>query len=549
MFRSLRTLRSFPRIKDITLILAKHGFHQVASYLQAPVSTRFRRVFSSTPPPTVVQQPERLRLALQDLGPTFIKFGQLLSTRPDLLPESYIEELEKLQDEVPSTPHEEIVQTVSEDLGKDIADLFESFSWEPLATASIGQVHRAVTRAGEDVVVKVRKRGLEKVVEQDLQVLRLLIEVIGQWPIFRFHDLEGILAAFDRSIRLELDFTHERFNVLRMRENVHSNDPIYVPRIYAELSSKRVLTLEYLPGTSFSSLLGGHAAPPEGEAIAEKLAVCVLRQIFEDGVFHADLHPGNLILMPDGRVGLIDFGNIGRCTPAMMDDLLLLIYYLVKRDYTLTARMILKIGQPKTDVDPQALSYDLMDVLDPYYGLSVRQIEFGGLLNSLFAISMRYQIALPPQYVILGRALMTLEGVVRSLAPGIEIVPLIEPSLLRVVRARWAPTRIAKEIESTMRELAGAFRDSPIHLSELLKKAAEGRLKVEATVSNAEGLDRRLESIGQRVPLAILVGATLIGSAILLTQADGAGGLQSTMGAVGFLGSLGLAFWMAMRSR
>lgn len=549
MIRSLRTLRSIPRIKDIALVLAKHGFHQVASYLQAPVSTRLRRLFSSTPPPTVVQQPERLRLMLEDLGPTFIKFGQLLSTRPDLLPEHYIEELEKLQDEVPPTPHEEIVQTISEDFGKDISELFHSFSWEPLATASIGQVHRAVTYDDEDVVVKVRKRGLEKVVEQDLQVLRLLVEVIGEWPIFRFHDLEGILGSFERSLRLELDFNHERFNILRIAEKVEVADAIYVPRVFDSFCSGRVLTMEYLPGPNFTTLLSGSASPPEGEVIAERLAVCVLRQIFEDGVFHADLHPGNLILMPDGRVGLIDFGNIGRCTPEMMDDLLLLIYYLVRRDYSQTARMILKLGQPKVDVDPQALSYDLMEVLDPYYGLSVHQIEFSGLLNSLFSLSMRYQISLPPQYVLLGRALITLEGVVRGLAPELQMVPLIEPSLVKVVRARWAPARLAREFEASFREITGALKSSPIHLADLLRKAAEGRLKLDTTLRNTEKLEKRLEVIGQRVPLAIIVGATLLGSSMLITGAESGGGIQSTLGAVGFLGSLGLALWMVLRSR
>src|ERR1041385_3450920 len=186
MFRSCRPLRSIPRIKDIALVLAKHGFHQVAGYLQAPVTSRIRRMFSAAPPPHVIEQPERLRLVLQELGPTFIKFGQLLSTRPDLLPESYIRELEKLQDDVRPADAEGIRREVEGQLGGPIENFFSEFHQEPLATASIAQVHRATTRGGEPVVVKVRKPGIEKVIEQDLLVLGVISEVMGGWPVFRF---------------------------------------------------------------------------------------------------------------------------------------------------------------------------------------------------------------------------------------------------------------------------------------------------------------------------------------------------------------------------
>jgi ubiquinone biosynthesis protein len=549
MFRSLRTLRSIPRLKDIALILAKHGFHQMAAYLQAPIGARLRRFFSAGEPVPMVHQPERLRLVLQDLGPTFIKFGQLLSTRPDLVPEAYIRELSKLQDQVQPAPLEEILQTLSSDLGEDVSSQFLEFSPEPLASASIGQVHRAVTKDGRQVVVKVRKRGLARIIEQDLQVLHLLVEVLAEWPAFRIHDLEGILDAFERAIRRELDFTHESFNLRKMRDVLDGDATVHVPAVYPDLSSRRVLTMEYLEGKKFSELTDEELEGGLGERLAEGLTIAVLRQIFEHGIFHADPHPGNLILMANGRIGLIDFGNVGKCTPAMMEDLLLLLYHLVRRDFAMVTRMVLKVGRPKSEIDAPRLAYDLMDALDQYYGLPLERIQFGGLLNSLFALSMRYRISLPPQYVLLGRTLMTVEGVVRELAPKLEILHRVEPFLMKAVRARWSPSRLLAEVEAGAQELVAALRSVPAHLSEALKQASEGRFQVHAQLRNTEKLEKRLEFIGQRVPLAIVISGTLVASALLLFSAQGkALELGGILGAFGFLASLVLVFWLAMRS-
>ncbi len=547
MFKSLRTLRSIPRIKDITFVLARHGFHQVAAYLHAPFSTRIRQLFSKDSTPEIIHEPERLRLLLEDLGPTFIKFGQLLSTRPDLLPAPYIEELEKLQDRVHPSPLDEIVEIVSQDLGKDLKALFRSFDEKPLASASIGQVHRAVTHLGEEVVVKVRKKGLQKTVEQDLQVLKLLVDVIEEWPYFKLHDLKGFLNQFERSIRGELDFTHELYNIRKMRELLSPQDPVKIPRVYDDYSSKRVLTMEFLPGKKLSEITDSDLSGGRGEVLAKRLAGAVIRQIFEDGVFHADLHPGNILMMPDGKVGLIDFGSIGKCTPGMMDDLLLLIYYLIRRDFPHIARLVLKVGRLQKDVDVQELTYDIMDTLDPYYGLSIQDIELTGVFNSFFTISMRHQITLPPQYVLLARTLVSLEGVVSSLAPDLEILAHLEPALVRVVRSRWAPSRIFKDVESSLAELFRSLKSAPLHLSEILKRAAEGHLKIDTTLRNTETLEKRLEFIGHRVPLAILIASTIIGSAMLL-QGDHIGTLQTFLGCFGFVASMLLAFWMMMKN-
>jgi ubiquinone biosynthesis protein len=546
MFRSIRTLRSIPRIKDIALVLAKHGFHQVAGYLQTPVTSRIRRVFSASPPPQVVEQPERLRLVLQDLGPTFIKFGQLLSTRPDLLPLSYIRELEKLQDDVSPEPFAEIRRQVEGELGGPIDQFFADFVEEPLATASIAQVHRAFTREGRPVVVKVRKQGLEKVVEQDLLVLGLLAEVMSEWPVFRFLDLQGVVRAFERAIRRELNFDYERFSVERIRENFRESQQIYIPMVYRELSKEGVLTLEFLEGARLSSLKREDLSGGRGEELASSITMALLKQIFEDGLYHADPHPGNFILMPGSRVGLIDFGNVGKFTPDMMDDLVYLLYHLVERDYRSIARLVLKIGRPGKEVDARSLALDLLDSLDQYYGHSVAEIHLGGLFQSLFSIAVRFGIVMPPQYVLLGRTLMTLEGVVRTLAPEIELLSHVQPYLQRVMRSRWGPERILKDVRSEAAEILQAVRSYPINLAEILQRVAEGRLRVESQLQNTERIERRLQEVATRIPLAILICGLLISSSLLLFSVSG-GSLRQVVAILGYVAALAIFLKMLLR--
>ena len=541
MLRSIRTIRSIPRIKDIALILAKHGFHQVAAYLETPLTSWARRIFSQAPEPHVVAQPERLRLVLQDLGPTFIKFGQLLSTRPDLLPESYIRELEKLQDDVTQAPWVEIRADIEASLGGPLDRFFASFQEQPLASASIAQVHRAVALDGRDVVVKVRKRGLERIIEQDLLVLRLLGEVMREWPVFRLLDLEAVLLAFERSLRRELSFDTERSNILRIRENFRHSREIYIPQVLRELSTDRILTLEYISGRKLSGLRAEDLAGGLGEAIARRISLAFIQQIFQDGVYHADPHPGNFICMDDGRVGLIDFGNVGKFTPEMMDDLILLLHHLVRRDFRSIARQVLKIGRPGRDVDSRSLALELLDSLDQYYGQSVSEIHFGGLFQSIFGIALRYGIVMPPQYVLLGRTLVTLEGVVRTLAPQIELLSQVQPHIEKVIRARWSPERILREVEDQAAEFIQSARTFPAHLAEILQRTAEGRLRIEANLQNTERIEKRLQELGTRIPQALLVCALLVSSSILLFFPNENGGnLKPTLGVLGYLGALAL---------
>jgi ubiquinone biosynthesis protein len=396
------------------------------------------------------------------------------------------------------------------------------------------------------VVVKVRKQGLERVVEQDLLVLGLLAEVMSEWPVFRFLDLQGVVRAFERSIRRELNFDCERFNVQSIRENFRESAQIYIPMVYRELSTEGVLTLEFLEGERLSSLRREDLCGGRGEELASAITMALLKQIFEDGLYHADPHPGNFILMPGSRIGLIDFGNVGKFTPDMMDDLVYLLYHLVGRDYRSIARLVLKIGRPRKDVDARSLALDLLDSLDQYYGHSLGEIHVGGLLQSLFGIAARYGIVMPSQYVLLGRTLMTLEGVVRTLAPEIELLSRVQPYLQKVLRGRWGPERVLKEVRSEASELLQAVRSYPLNVAEILQRMAEGRLRVESHLQNTERIERRLQEVATRIPLALLLCGLLISSSLLLFSESG-GSLKQIVAIVGYVAALAIFLRMLLR--
>jgi len=547
VFRSLRTLRSIPRIKDIAFVLGKHGFHQVAGALQAPVPPRVRRLFRQEPAP-IIQQPERLRLVLEDLGPTFIKFGQLLSTRPDMLPDAYLEELGKLRDEVHPSPFSEVREILDEEFEGRTDELFRSIDPEPLAAASIAQAHRAVTISGQRVVVKVRRRGLERIVEQDLLVLALLAEFLRGWQGIRLFDPQGLVRAFERSIRRELNFDYERANLERVRSLVGDNSHLYLPRPVAELSSKRVLTMEYLAGPQLSHVDETELSKEAREERARKIAFGVLQQVFEFGVYHADPHPGNIILMEDGRVGLIDLGNVGRILPEMMDDLVVLLVALVRRDYPGLARWILRQGRPTQDVDVQTLAGDLMDNLDQYYGLRLGEIRVGNLFHALFAMILRYGITVPPQYVMVGRTFMTLEGSVRLCAPDLEILSEIGPYATEVFGARWSPARVLRDVEKQATEIFSAVKDFPRNLAEVLDRTAAGRLRVEVHNPDLDKIERKLDTIATKMPIAMVVCALVVASALLFCLADPAQGrFPNVLGGIGLAVASFLGLRLLMR--
>ncbi|MBN1417518.1 MAG: AarF/ABC1/UbiB kinase family protein [Planctomycetes bacterium] len=518
MFRSIRTIRtirSIPRLTEIALILFRHGFHETRSWIRIPFTARLRRLLTHKPAAARISQPTRIRLALQDLGPTFVKLGQILATRPDLFPPAYIEEFQKLQDRVEPVPFDAIRQVVEEELHRPIEEVFRRFDPEPIGAASIAQVHIAETRAGEELVVKVQRPGIRAVVERDMEILGLIAQLIASDEDLAHLDPVGILRAFERTILRELDFHFERANIESMRNLWATRGGIRIPRTFSELSSARILAMERLRGTPLAET---SLSPEEGRRVARGVATAMFRQIFDDGIFHADPHGGNIILGEDGSIGLVDFGNVGRLTPFMLDEMGTLLWHLADREYRMAARRIVRMGHPQEDIPIEAFAGELMELLDPYYGLAISEIDVGQLFRAVFATAIRYRIALPAGYVGLGRALVTLEGLVRRLDPGFVMVRECRPFVQRLVARRFRPGNVLREVRVALGDAVEAVREFPSGLTETMRKLREGHVRLRIHAEEMKEIQKRLDLIGYRLPVAVITGALLLASSLFVAN-------------------------------
>jgi len=530
--RTIRTIRSIPRLTEIALILFRHGFHETRSWIRIPFTARIRRFLTSKPAAERISQPMRIRLALQDLGPTFVKLGQILATRPDLFPPSYIEEFQKLQDQVEPVPFDAIRRVVEEELRRPIEEVFRRFDPVPIGSASIAQVHIAETRAGEELVVKVQRPGIRTIVERDMEILGLIAQIIAADEDLSHLDPVGILRAFERAILRELDFHFERANIESIRGLWSERGEIRIPRTFPEFSTSRILAMERLRGRPVSDV---HLGAEEARRVARGVATAMFRQIFEDGIFHADPHGGNIIVADGGSIGLVDFGNVGRLTPFMLDEMGTLLWHLADREYRLAARRIVRMGHPQEDIPIESFAAELMELLDPYYGLAISEIDVGQLFRTLFATAMRYRISLPAGYVGLGRALVTLEGLVRRLDPGFVMVKECRPFVQRLVLRRFRPGNIMRELRMAVGDAVDAAREFPSGLAETMRKLREGHLRVRIHAEEMKEIQKRLDLIGYRLPVAVVIGALLLASSTFVAY-----GTEPKLLGVSALGLAGL---------
>lgn len=513
MFRSLRTIRSIPRLKDITLVLIRHGFGQVASLLDAPWLGRLR--WRRPRATEAIGQAVRLRMVFQELGPTFIKLGQLLAGRPDLLPADYIRELRKLQDDVPPAPFPQIEAVFRSEIGCPVEDAFASFDTEPIASGSIAQAHRAETKDGRSVVVKIRRPGIIRVVERDMRILAIVAGILADRRELGYLDPVGVFRSFERAMNREMNFQFEANAIEKIRGSLPLDGGLRVPATFPSLSARGVLTMEFFDGRKPRELSLG---PEEGLRYARAVARGLLSQVFEHGLYHADPHPGNLLIMGDGKVGLVDFGNVGRLTAEVRQDLVAFLAHFARQNYRDIARTLMKVGSVRGELDLDTFTMELCEVLDHHYGLSLAQIDLGGLLSSLFALSLRYRIALPPAYVSLARMLMTMEGTVRELAPGFVLTDEVAPFVESLMRQRYRPERVLQDVRERLEDIGQFMREVPPGSVELLRKMRAGQFYFRTRIQDLERIDHHMDLIGSQVPLAIVVSALLVSSSMIISE-------------------------------
>ncbi len=518
-----RTIKNFQRLQQIVNVFVKHGFGHLIERLElgryAPRMRRFRWRRREVERPST---PERLRLAFEELGATFIKLGQVLSTRSDIVPPEYIQELRKLQHEAPPFSFNAVERILAEELHHSIDEIFSEFTEEPLAAASIAQVHCARLITGEHVVVKVQRPDVDTLIETDLHILmavaRLLERRVAE---LRHHDPVALVTEFSKSIRRELDFTMEGANTDTFYHQYADRESVQIPKVFWELSSRRVLVLQELQGISIDQVERIDELGLDRKKIARECLDLFFIQIFEHGCFHADPHPGNLLIQDDGRLALIDFGLVGRVSGEMLRYLSSWFVAIVTEDVEQVVKIYMRMGILGNESDVTNLKSDMADFLARYFSLPLDRVQLGGLMEEIFTNALQHKIQLPSAFLLLGKCLITLEGIVLKLDPQLNMLEIGKPYVQRVVTRQMDPRAWLKEFTVTLTDINHMMRDLPVQLNLILHKLQRGNLKVDVESYGLEHLSHELDRVSNRLSFSMIIAALIVGSSILVMQGSG----------------------------
>jgi Predicted unusual protein kinase len=553
---SLHALPLRTRASQIALILTRHGLGYLVDILGLEQFVPFRKGwFKHSHRDHPYSRPEHMRMALEELGPTFIKLGQMVSTRTDLIPPAYQAELVKLQDEAPVIPTEQIEQVLRDELGAGPDELFATFDRTPLAAASIGQVHAATLSDGTEVVVKIRRPGVIEKIEADLELLHhLAVSANQHWELARQYDVVALVQEFSQALRAELDYIREGHNAERFATNFASNATVHIPRVYWNHTTVRVLTLERIRGLKISDVVAIEAAGLERPLIARRTASLLLKMVFEDGFFHADPHPGNFFVEQGGRIGVIDFGLVGTVDAATQEQLVNVLLALTKQDTQRLVDALLALGVTHQVKDRQGLEHALSQLLSRYYGRALGELKVGPLLEETFTIMRTYRLQLPSQLALLLKTVVMSEGMGMQLDPNFHLAELLAPYAQRMILRQFSPFFWTKQVGEASLDMAWLGVELPQHLRRLLPMLERGEMQMSIRPIDVEPLLHRLELICNRIVLGILTAAFIIGLAILLLVYHPASWQQWAGPAfmIGFFSALVLGVviaWGILRSR
>ncbi len=517
-----RRIRHLQRYREILLAFARNGFGYFVRELGLLKLIPHWRTVEEPSHTAARTTGERIRSFLQELGPAFVKLGQIASTRHDLLPADIVEELRQLQDKVPPFSFEEARRVIEEELGAPLESVFLEFGREPVAAASIGQVHYARLLSGEEVAVKIQRPGIRKIVDTDLEILLDLARIAEnrlQWAAqYQAAELVEELAA---SLAAELDYTLEGRSAERIAAQFKDNPRVRVPAIYWDLSSKRVLTMEFMRGIQLHDREKLRREGYELKAIAESVAGVILEQVFVSGLFHADPHPGNILVMerPEAApgkpvpeadkqkpvIGLLDFGMTGRLTPGMKGHFASLVIALRRQSTDGVIKAIDEMGLIPEDADWRELRRDVDKLREKYYQVPFSEISLGESVTDLFHVSYKHRIRMPSDFMLLGKALLTLEGVITALDPEFSVVSVAEPFGRRLLLERLHPGRLAESAAGYAIEYASLLSEIPSRLRSLGRILMRGKLPLELAVPDVDRVMQRLDRISGRLSFSIVL--------------------------------------------
>ena len=513
-------VRNAGRLREILRVFARHGFTDVAERMGLD---RFipARISSLISEESDRPSEERLRIAFEQLGPTFIKLGQVLAARPDLMPESFVEELKKLQDDVNTLPFSTVKDVVERELGKPLAEAFRSFEEKPIAAASIAQVHGAVLHSGENVVLKIQRPGIEQTINQDVALIDFLAKTLEKYvPESRIFAPSLLVNEFFRALKLELDFNIESNNIARITEGLKEFTDVRIPKVYQEYSTKRILTLERFYGIPLTNLAEVKRQGHDLKRLNEIGARAFFKSVVKDGIFHGDLHGGNIFVLPDGKIGLIDFGIVGRLSRRSRGQFASMVLAIMTEDFEALCYQYAELGSAGPAVDFEGFQREVRNTLAPYLGLRAKDINSGQVLIEATKIATKYQIRVPGDWMLVFKALFTVEGLGRALDPDFDMIAFGRQLMTDLVKEQVAPEHFAKDAAWVAKDLMALALVLPRQIRWMFRKWNADGFAFEIRSPQIDELNVRLAKNARRLSFSVLAAGFAIAGALALVAPE-----------------------------
>jgi ubiquinone biosynthesis protein len=542
------TRQDLNRFGRVVAILTRYGFDDIVSRLNLKHSVPWRdKVFRrEIRKIRDLSTPRRVRYALEELGPTYVKFGQVLSSRPDVLPDDVTRELSKLQDDVAPFPFRDVKAIIEGELGHPLAENFDEFEEKPVAAASLSQVHRARTKAGDEVAVKVQRPGLGAVIDADIRVLgRLAALAERHLPDIAIYEPVALVDDFARTIHKELDFVREGRNADTFRHFFERDETVHVPKVHWGLTTARVLTLEFIRGTKVSDYARLDALGLDRKAIARNGAQLILKEIFDVRKFHADPHPGNLFVLDGNVIAPVDFGMIGVLDQETVDQLSVLCSAFVDKDVESMTAVLLRACRAGDPEYTRAIRLDVADLFDRYYGVPLQQLNMRGIIVDVTGILRRYKLQFPQELAMVTKSLVMIESVGVGLYPGFNIVEIVEPFARKLMMRKSDPETTLREVTRTVDETAHLLRTLPSDLREILAKIRRNEMAVAFEHRGLENTNSVIDRSSNRLSFAMVIAALTIGSSLIYQTGAGPSVYGYPLpGLAGFLLASVLGLWL-----
>lgn len=542
LWETIGVVRDLPRLHEIATIMIRYGWGDMVRALG--IGTLLERAgrilhWQTTSEIDQLEPAVRIRLAMEALGPTFVKLGQLFATRVDVFPPAWIAEFEKLQSKVPPVPFAELAPHLETALGLPATEIFLELDIDAFAAASVAQVHRAKLRDGTPVILKIRRPGIEKKIEADLRIMQHIAR-LAEHEIPDAHRYQPVmmLAQFRRSLRRELDLLMEAHNIERFRTNFADDETVHIPKVYWDYTSEILNVQEELIGIPGTRLGEVRAAGLDLPVLAARGADAVLKMILVHGYFHADPHPGNVIYLPGNRIGMIDFGMVGRLTEYRRNQIVNLLDALARKDEEGMLAVLLD-WTGDGEVDEAKLGCDVSELVFSYDNLQLKDIKIGPLLTDITAIIRENGLVLPADLALLFKALITLEGLGQQLDPHFHMVDHLTPFVRGVIAERYQPAALIKRGRKSLREAFEVVSGLPRDMAKLLREARRGRLRIDLDLKRLDQFGHQLDRASSRITMGILTAALIIGSSIVMTVPG-----WRFLGIVGFLLAFLNSIWV-----